>query len=330
MPERAADFSPLRFSTRDLPERERLTMWREEFGRGMVRVEIEPLSDLPFHAKATLRALPGLRTIACTGSGVCFQRPRAMVADGDDSITLFVDLGSRATASQRGRDVVPAAGDAFLILQNEPAVVTCPPTSFLSVIVPRSALASRVNDIEDASMRLVPRRTEALRLLVSYLRLVRENSVLATPELHNAVVTHVHDLFALAMTPHGIIGESGLSAVAAARVTAALDHVAAHFQEPALSVQKVAKNLGISPRYLQRLLEKSGVSFTARVNELRLQRAFALLSETRDSARRISDIALDAGFSDLSHFNRLFRSRFGDTPSGVRGQAAGINARAQV
>jgi AraC-like DNA-binding protein len=36
---------------------------------------------------------------------------------------------------------------------------------------------------------------------------------------------------------------------------------------------------------------------------------------------RICDIALRAGFSDISHFNRLFRSRFGDTPKGVRTHA---------
>jgi AraC-like DNA-binding protein len=61
----------------------------------------------------------------------------------------------------------------------------------------------------------------------------------------------------------------------------------------------------------------SGMSFTAHVNELRLQKAFALLAAAGD-ARRISDIALEVGFSDISHFNRSFRSRFGDTPSGVR------------
>jgi transcriptional regulator GlxA family with amidase domain len=64
----------------------------------------------------------------------------------------------------------------------------------------------------------------------------------------------------------------------------------------------------------------NGTSFTARVNELRLQSAFTLLTKARDNAHRISDIALQAGFSDISHFNRLFRSRFGDTASGVRGQ----------
>jgi AraC-like DNA-binding protein len=80
----------------------------------------------------------------------------------------------------------------------------------------------------------------------------------------------------------------------------------------------VARRQGISPRYLQRLLETSGTSFSARVNELRLQRAFVLLTEPHGRGRRISDIALQAGFSDVSHFNRMFRRRFGDSPSGVR------------
>ena len=40
---------------------------------------------------------------------------------------------------------------------------------------------------------------------------------------------------------------------------------------------------------------------------------------------RICDIALQSGFSDISHFNRFFRARFGDTPSGVR--ALGVHSK---
>jgi len=123
---------------------------------------------------------------------------------------------------------------------------------------------------------------------------------------------------------------SSCSAVAAARFNAALGHIAESFEDPRLTIAAVAHRQRISPRYLQHLLEVSGISFTARVNELRLQRAFTLLMEARDSANRISDIALQAGFSDISHFNRLFRSRFGDTPSAVRaeGHAARSATRA--
>src|SRR5262249_25011433 len=100
-----------------------------------------------------------------------------------------------------------------------------------------------------------------------------------------------------------------------------LDHIAAHVEDPELSLEAVAVSQRISPRYLQHLMELPGASFTAHVNELRLQRAFRLLIEPHGCSKRISDIALDAGFSDISHFNRLFRSRFGDTPTGVRAHA---------
>jgi AraC-like DNA-binding protein len=117
-------------------------------------------------------------------------------------------------------------------------------------------------------------------------------------------------------------GESNVSAVMAARVAAALAEIGASFQKPELSVESVARTLKISPRYLHRLMETTGTSFTERVNELRLQRAFFLLSQAGDKRLRISDVAFTVGFSDLSHFNRLFRSRFGETPSSVRTQAS--------
>ena len=46
-----------------------------------------------------------------------------------------------------------------------------------------------------------------------------------------------------------------------------------------------------------------------------------LLTAQRGSKVRISDIALQSGFSDVSYFNRLFRSRFGETPRDVRAEA---------
>jgi AraC-like DNA-binding protein len=122
----------------------------------------------------------------------------------------------------------------------------------------------------------------------------------------------------LAATTRCSIGESGASAVVATRLTAALDYIASHFSDPELSLAKVAQSPSISPRYLQRLLESSGTSFTAHVTELRLKHAFKLLTAKDLIDLRICDIALQAGFSDISHFNRLFRSRFGDTPKSVR------------
>jgi AraC-like DNA-binding protein len=53
-----------------------------------------------------------------------------------------------------------------------------------------------------------------------------------------------------------------------------------------------------------------------RLNELRLRKAAELLA---NGEGRVSDIAFDCGFNDLSYFNRCFRRRFGLTPTAARG-----------
>jgi AraC-like DNA-binding protein len=46
-----------------------------------------------------------------------------------------------------------------------------------------------------------------------------------------------------------------------------------------------------------------------------------MLTDRRYLHLQIIDVALAVGFNDVSHFNRMFRRRFGDTPSGVRASA---------
>jgi AraC-like DNA-binding protein len=318
MPQGAANFTSLRFSTRGLPERMRVPMWREEFGRRIVHVDIEPSSGVPFQAEATLQSLQGLRTLAWQGSAMRFKRSHANTIDGDDSIGIVVCSPSRSQLSQRGQEIELRAGEAIALLHSEPVIVTYADGLQFGLSVPRDALTLRVTDVDSLTMRPISRRTEALRLLMAYLRSALKEGALAAPKLREVVVTHIHDLVALAISESAPLGESSASAVVAARHSAALDHIAARFQDPELSLEVVARCQGISPRYLQHLMTSSGTSFTERVNELRLQRAFALLIEPYGSARRISDIALEVGFSDISHFNRLFRARFGVSPRGVR------------
>jgi len=131
---------------------------------------------------------------------------------------------------------------------------------------------------------------------------------------------HILDLVGLTLSRNGAVGESDLNSVTAARLQAALDFITAHFNNPLLSFEMVARSQGISVPYLRDLMGASGHSYVDVVNELRLQKVFTELSAAGQDGRTILQIALAAGFSDISHFNRLFRARFRDTPSGVRGQ----------
>jgi len=51
----------------------------------------------------------------------------------------------------------------------------------------------------------------------------------------------------------------------------------------------------------------------------RLVLAHRMLTDPRRAMRKISAIAFEAGFGDLSYFNRAFRRRYGLRPSELRG-----------
>jgi AraC-like DNA-binding protein len=102
------------------------------------------------------------------------------------------------------------------------------------------------------------------------------------------------------------------------RCDAVLSAIDSHGGDPNLSAIRVAKLLGITPRYVHLLLEETGKSFTHHVLDRRLERAAALLRDPRWRHRKIAEIAAEAGFTDLSYFNRAFRRRHGATPSTIR------------
>jgi AraC-like DNA-binding protein len=318
MPAPQAEFAPLRFSTDHLPERDRIPIWREEFGRNVLRLDIEALSE-PFHATATLRALPGLRTFGSTSSAVRFDRARSFTVDGDDSLGLVINLTGGRSLAQRGREVALGAGDAVLLLHAEPAALTCTEGSHLGLVLPRAALAGRVSGLDDATLRPIPGATEALRLLVDYLEAVREDFTPATPELCDLVVTHVYDLIALSLgATRDAAREAAGRGVRAARLRAVKADIVTHLADRGLSLDAVAARQGISPAYVRKLLADAGTSFTDFVLAERLARAHRRLADPRFACRTISDIAFGCGFGDLSYFNRAFRRCYGMTPSAVR------------
>lgn len=111
---------------------------------------------------------------------------------------------------------------------------------------------------------------------------------------------------------------AGQRGVRAARLQAIVDCIQQHYSNHAFTAQSVASYLNLTPRYVHYLLSETGRGFTDRVLELHLQRAKSMLCDSRFRAMRISDLALQAGFSDISYFNRCFKRRFGCSPSTAR------------
>src|SRR4051794_25869466 len=80
----------LQLSTDDLPEKDRVAMWREYYAHTVIRADIEPAEDAPFHAAMTSRRLPGLQLLWGSFSASRLARTREFVADGEDDLGLLV------------------------------------------------------------------------------------------------------------------------------------------------------------------------------------------------------------------------------------------------
>lgn len=82
-----------------------------------------------------------------------------------------------------------------------------------------------------------------------------------------------------------------------------------------VDIDGAARLAGQSIRTFQRKLDREGLTYSELLNQVRKERATALLIESDLS---IMDIGLQIGFSDPANFTRAFRSWTGVSPSQVR------------
>jgi AraC-like DNA-binding protein len=290
--------------------------------RTEINVDIEPISNVPFRARATVRTLPGLRILSGTSSPATYRRNTKHVER--DEVALSFGREAHVVARSNGHEARVETGDAYLLPCGDCASIRVPhEAQSTSLRLPRIALAGNVTNLEDTYCRRIPRDTPALVLLKRYLALLEDvPAALADPGLQHSAVTHVYDLLAktLGATRDAAAIANGRG-VRAARMKMIKDDIARHLTEARLSVHTVAARHKVSARYVQRLFDECGSTFTEYVLEQRLERAHRLISDPRLRDRTLTAIAFAAGFNDLSHFQRRFRRHYGTPPSDVRASA---------
>jgi AraC-like DNA-binding protein len=309
------------FSTESLPEQDRIAYWREHYGHIMLRVDLEPARDATFEACMTSLALPGLQIIEASSTPAKISRTGAYLADGNDDAVLAINRRGSVIVSSGGREQNLQENEAILLTGNEPTSFhrTSMGQSF-TLRVPRAMLASTIVDTDDAVMRVIPQQRGALRLLTEYTHLLFESGITLDSQLLNLSVTHIHDLLALTIGPATDFAETARTrGLRAARLKLAKSYIIEHSHRRDLTVGSVAAHLSVTPRYVQRMFEADGSTFSEFLVGQRLARAHRLLCEPNSLHTSISTIAYDAGFGDLSYFNRRFRRLYGLTPRDVRG-----------
>lgn len=314
------------FSSVDLPahldDRSRFALWQDIHVAEIWSVEYAISDNRPFEAAIEATAVGPVVLGQMAGTIQHASRKERNIADdGRDGYLLLVNNGDTLlSGAQVGRDYSVGKGEAALVSASEALEMYGSDWNiWANVVVPRETLEKAFANIDDRLALTIGAGNEALDMLKRYCSFLRSGPALVSPDLVAHATETIVDLLGLATGAKGEPAElAGLRGLRAARLQAILDKIRDNFADPAISAQRIAQQLRLSPRYVHDLLQETGTSFAARVLELRLQRAHRMLADRRNDRMRISEIALLSGFSDVSYFNRCFRSRFGSTPSGAR------------
>ena len=99
-------------------------------------------------------------------------------------------------------------------------------------------------------------------------------------------------------------------------VEMAKDFITQNCADPDLSVETLCGHLHLSPTYFSTLFKReTGMSFTAYVTQMRMERAAALLRSTDEKTYLIAE---QTGYLDPNYFSYVFKRHFGLTPSKYR------------
>jgi len=134
------------------------------------------------------------------------------------------------------------------------------------------------------------------------------------------------DILALALSGEPDRQPADDKSVQRARLRSVKAYIESNLGDSNLSLATIARQNGISLRYLHQLFRLTDMSVSEWLRLRRLQRCHELLTSPRNANRSITEIAYSMGFVSSSHFSNLFRAQFNVRPSDVRGisAAAGV------
>ncbi len=305
----------LRVTTEAISATEGLDHFRETFGRDILGIEMEPFEGHRLGIDMLLRAFPDFAMASGLVSPMRNHHPASLVKDDDVILTV---LSGHGQLTQYGRAAVLENGDAVLTANGAVARFThYTHGNVINFCLSRAMLATHVADVDAMIAKPISRNNGIIKLILGYASALSDQEQIVPAALQKLVGAHMHELVALLIAPHTPTNVS--VGIRAARLIAIKRYISENISRQNLSVGEVSKKLQISETYVRKLLATDETSFTDLVVEMRLLKAHRMLSSPRYVGRTIGSIAHDVGFGDVSYFNRLFRRRFGTTPSEIRG-----------
>lgn len=274
---------------------------------------------------STLDILRFTQAEICGGALKLLRLPQHLCRLSDKSYFICLNLSQshEIGLSQNGRESSLTRGDLALLDTNAPFALEIPDrANVICTSVPRVPLERRMFALDD----LVGSRisgAHGLGLVAAQMLAASASAANGLSHERSAMLANTAlDLFTAAATDQtawpedrNAYGNSWSRQQTLRRAQAFID---AYLGCEALSPEVIARAIGISRRYLHSLFAGEGCTPMGWVLRRRLMRCRQMIEEQAPSPRRVSDIAFENGFTNVSSFNRAFKAEFGVSPTQYR------------
>jgi AraC-like DNA-binding protein len=205
------------------------------------------------------------------------------------------------------------AGQMLLMDAAHPYRQTIGEGSHLIVIrIPRRCLRERGFEASLGEM-IVPDLTLAdVRAVRDLMLCFAEQNAATTAAVRRRQGNQLLDLFDVVVAGPAAPGRSRSKEATLFRTK---QYIERHLRNTELSAATIASAVWASVVHLNRLFRAEGTSLMRYVRNRRLEVAAGLLLKTEHERPQIQEVAMRCGFSSHAHFSRVFRERYGMSPS---------------
>ncbi|WP_343502469.1 MULTISPECIES: helix-turn-helix domain-containing protein [Roseobacteraceae] len=312
-----------RFTTQDACPTDRFAYWREAVCDSYVELDCATATPRSFHGQIDLKRRAHLSTSYVKGSNQTVTRSQTHVSrSGEETFLVSLQLQKTGFVEQAGRLARLEPGNFALYCSSSSYRLTLP-DDFSQVVLqfPKADFLDRLPCAEALTAIKAPTLSGFGKLAAEILpRLVAsldETPDCAQAQSQNAIMDLLVAVFAT-MQP-AVVDLHSYDQLILLRARA---FISQHLGNPDLDRTAVAGETGLSVRRLNELFQIEGSSISREIATARLNRIAADLANSQLSHRSISEIAYHRGIVNFQSFSRMFRKRFGQTPSDFRSELA--------
>ena len=317
--------SPLRFSTAQTPRKDRSGHWNAVVTDAYFPLQLDFRKPMEFDGQLTRMLLGQVSLSRLTSDPVKYTRRHRHIREArqearEEEYLITIPRRSPVDFRQLGKDVRCAPGGFIIERGDEPYRFKYDVPNDLFVLkVGRSALNERVRQPDRFCARIFDATSGTAGLFTAMVTHAQDQIAHIGSFAGDTIGRQLLELLSLTLESDLSAAESNVSSVRAAHLHRIEGFIRAHLADTELSPDLIATACGISKRYLHDLFRDVNGTVSQQIRDQRLIAARDRLETS--GANKISDVAYRFGFSDQAHFTRLFKAKFGVTPSEFRQRA---------